>query len=102
MLPVGRSTSMEKSELEDALDLAATPSTQRLALAHVTIGKQLSEILKCRALKPAQCEVFSKELLHFSYGGPRYRPSLQFTEAAAEWPIAIVLKPAAIVFAYMA
>lgn len=86
---------MELSELEHTLDIISTPVAHRLALAHVTVGRHLSNILKCGELRPAHCEVFGTELLYFSYGGPRYRPALQFTEDAGEFPVVIVLRPSA-------
>lgn len=88
---------MALSELEHALDVTIVSSpAKRLALAHITFAKFLDDILQCGALKPTDCEVFSNQLLYFSYGVPRYKPSWTITEVAAEFPVAIVLKPSAV------
>lgn len=89
-----RDSPMIKSELELALEAASVPSAKRLALAYVTVGDKISATLEYGELRPTYCEVFSKELLYLSYGGPRYKPSSDFTEFPAGFPIAFVLRPA--------
>jgi len=67
-----------------------------LPLAHLTIARWLSAILKLGAIAPRPCKVLGKDLLYLSYGGLFYRPDNIRTQQATELPVGLVFSPVAL------
>jgi hypothetical protein len=64
-----------------------------LPVAHVTAARWFEAILGIGKLTPQHCDVFSKNLLYFSYGAMFYRPTRANTQHAVDWPIGLVFSP---------
>jgi hypothetical protein len=80
-----------KGSLESALSKINCQVAEQLALAHVTVGRYLSQIIGQASLMPRYCKTFNDDLIYLSYGAPYYKPTAGQTEDALELPIVIIL-----------
>jgi hypothetical protein len=79
------------SDLERALAKIHSHVHEPLALAHVTVGRYLGQIIERGCLVPRHCQIFDDHLIYLSYGAPYYKPTARQTEDALEFPVILIL-----------
>ncbi|HEX6098458.1 MAG TPA: hypothetical protein VF432_19230 [Thermoanaerobaculia bacterium] len=67
-----------------------------LPLAHLTVARWLTNILRIGEIQPRPCAVLRRDLLYLSYGGLFYRPTRISTQQVTELPIGLVFSPEAL------